>query len=62
MLHGSRARGDNAPEADWDIGVQTDGSTDLLTLTARLTEAAQFWCDVGPVIRAAQDAVPAALG
>jgi hypothetical protein len=25
-------------------------------------EAVQFWCDVGPVIRAAQDDVLAALG
>lgn len=105
VLHGSRARGDGGPDADWDIAILTDGSTDPAALTAALTgvlrtdavdvvdlarasallryraardgvpllerpagaferfqlEAVRFWCDAGPVIRAAQDAVLAAL-
>jgi len=106
VLHGSRARGDNAANADWDIAVLTDGPADIPALTADLTrvlgtdavdvvdlgqasallryraardgipllersageferfqlEAVLFWCDAGPVIRAAQDDVLAALG
>lgn len=106
MLHGSRARGDGAPGADWDIGVLTDGRTDLASLTTALTGllrtdavdvveldrasallrfraardgiallerppgaflefrlvAVRYWCDAGPVIRAAQEDVLAALG
>lgn len=106
VLHGSRARGDAGPDADWDLGVQHDGTTDLAALTTALvvalgTEAVdvvdltsasallrfraardgvvvlerapeaflefrlaavRYWCDAGPVIRAAQDDVLAALG
>lgn len=106
VLHGSRARGDGAPDADWDVGVLTDGRADLAAFTASLTgllgtdavdvvdldrasallryraardgiavwegpagtflefrlAAVQYWCDVGPVIRAAQEDVLAALG
>lgn len=106
VLHGSRARGDHGPASDWDVGVRTDGSTDLAALTADLTaalgtdavdvvdldrtsallryraardgvallerhagafldfriDATRYWCDAGPVIRAAQDAVLAELG
>jgi predicted nucleotidyltransferase len=106
VLHGSRARGDGGPASDWDFGVLTDGTTDLVGLSAALTsalgtdavdlvdlrrasallryraardgvvlverregafrefqlEAVHFWCDAGPVIRAAQDDVLAALG
>jgi predicted nucleotidyltransferase len=105
-LHGSRARGDGGAASDWDLAVLTDGSTDLVGLSAALTsvlgtdavdlvdlrrasallryraardgvvlverragafrefqlEAVKFWCDAGPVIRAAQDDVLAALG
>jgi hypothetical protein len=104
--HGSRARGDGAPDADRDIGILEDGSTDIDVLLSHLTgalgtdavdlvdmerasallrfraardgvpllqrpsgsfmrfqiEAAQFWCDAGPVILAAQDDVLDALG
>lgn len=104
VLHGSRARGDNGPESDWDIGVL--GEVDLAAVTAAVGEvlgtdavdvvdlarasallrfraardgvplaerhpgaferfrldAIHFWCDAGPVIRAAQDAVLARLG
>lgn len=105
VLHGSRARGDGAPDADWDVGVLgTD--LDLAALTAALTavlhtdavdvvdlartsallryraardgvallerpggtflefrlDAVRYWCDAGPVIRVAQEAVLAALG
>ena len=104
VLHGSRARGDGAPDADWDIGIV--GAADIAGLAAELTtalgtddvdlvhldrasallrfraardgvpllerpagsferfqlEAVRFWCDAGPVIRAAQDDVLAALG
>jgi predicted nucleotidyltransferase len=106
VLHGSRARGDGGPGSDWDFGVLTDGTADLVGLSAALTsllgtdavdlvdlrrasallryraardgvvlvelhegvfrefqlEAVHFWCDAGPVIRAAQDDVLAALG
>ncbi len=106
VLHGSRARGDGAPDADWDFGVLTDGRVDLTALTASLTgllgtdavdvvdlertsallrfraardgiallerpagaflafrlDAVGYWCDAGPVIRAAQEDVLAALG
>ena len=109
VLHGSRARGDAAPDSDWDIGVLTDvtdGPPDLAALTADVAavlgtdavdvvdlrrasallrfraardgialverppgafeafqlEAVRFWCDAGPVIRAAQDDVLAGLG
>ncbi|MBW0114712.1 type VII toxin-antitoxin system MntA family adenylyltransferase antitoxin [Pseudonocardia abyssalis] len=106
VLHGSRARGDHGPAADWDIGVLTDGRVDLGALTADLTavlgtdavdvvdldrtsallryraardgiallesrpdaflefrlEATRYWCDAGPVIRAAQESVLADLG
>jgi predicted nucleotidyltransferase len=37
VLHGSRARGDDGPTADWDIAVLTDGTPDLGALTAHLT-------------------------
>lgn len=104
VLHGSRARGDGAATADWDLGVLGD-DLDLAALTAALTaalgtdavdvvdlarasallryraardgiavhervaeafvrfqiEATLFWCDVGPVIRAAGDDVLAGL-
>jgi predicted nucleotidyltransferase len=104
VLHGSRARGDGAPDADWDIGIV--GDVDIAALAADLTavlgtdavdlveldhasallrfraardgvpllerpagsferfqlDAVHFWCDAGPVIRAAQDDVLAALG
>lgn len=106
VLHGSRARGDGAPDADWDLGVLTDGRVDLAALTTTLTgllgtdavdvvdlertsallrfraardgvvllehpagtflqfrlDAVGYWCDAGPVIRAAQEDVLAALG
>ncbi len=106
MLHGSRARGDGAADADWDFGVLTDGRADLAALTSSLTgllgtdavdvvdldrtsallryraardgialferpagaflefrlDAVRYWCDAGPVIRAAQEDVLAALG
>ncbi|MBW0102111.1 nucleotidyltransferase domain-containing protein [Pseudonocardia sp. KRD291] len=108
VLHGSRARGDAGPDADWDLGVLTaTGSSpdlpavatalvrmlgtervdvvDLGTASALLRfrasrdgvalvereaggflrfrqEAVRFWCDAGPVIRAAQDDVLARLG
>ncbi|MHA6617765.1 type VII toxin-antitoxin system MntA family adenylyltransferase antitoxin [Pseudonocardia sp. DLS-67] len=106
VLHGSRARGDEGAASDWDFGVLTDGTTDLVGLSAALTsalgtdavdlvdlrrasallryraardgvvlvergegtfrefqlEAVHFWCDAGPVIRAAQNDVLAALG
>lgn len=105
VLHGSRARGEARPDADWDIGVLADAPPDLPRLVAGLTaildtdavdvvdlrtasallrfrtardgvvllerpkgafrdfqiEAARFWCDAGPVIRAAQDDVLAEL-
>jgi predicted nucleotidyltransferase len=105
VLHGSRARGDARPDADWDVGVLSDCPPDLPTLVAGLTailgtdavdvvdlrtasallrfraardgivlvekpvgafegfqlEAVRFWCDAGPVIRAAQDEVLAGL-
>ena len=35
VLHGSRARGDGAPDADWDIGIL--GTADMAVLTAELT-------------------------
>jgi predicted nucleotidyltransferase len=31
ILYGSRARGDERPDSDWDILVLTDGSVDLIT-------------------------------
>jgi predicted nucleotidyltransferase len=106
VLHGSRARGDGGPDADWDFGVLTDGRTDLAALSASLTallgtdavdvvdldrtsallryraardgivlweqpagaflrfrlDATTYWCDAGPVIRAAQEQVLAELG
>ncbi|MDN5931242.1 MAG: nucleotidyltransferase domain-containing protein [Pseudonocardia sp.] len=106
VLHGSRARGDGAADADWDFGVLTDGRADLAALTSSLTgllgtdavdvvdldrtsallryraardgvallerpagtflefrlDAVRYWCDAGPVIRAAQEDVLAALG
>lgn len=106
VLHGSRARGDGAPDADWDIGVLADDDTDPAALVAALTEvlrtdavdvvdlrragallrfraardgvpllerpageflrfrldAIRYWCDAGPVIRAAHDDVLAGLG
>lgn len=106
VLHGSRARGDGAPDADWDFGVLTDGRADLAALTSSLTgllgtdavdvvdldrtsallrfraardgiavlerpagsflefrlDAVRYWCDAGPVIRAAQEQVLAELG
>jgi predicted nucleotidyltransferase len=105
VLHGSRARGDARPDADWDIGVLAETPPDLPGLVAALTEilgtdavdvvdlrtasallrfraardgvvllersaaafeefqleAVRFWCDAGPVIRAAQDDVLAGL-
>ncbi|MDN5748467.1 MAG: nucleotidyltransferase domain-containing protein [Pseudonocardia sp.] len=105
VLHGSRARGDGALDADWDIGVLADDDTDPAALVAALTgvlrtdavdvvdlrrasallrfraardgvallerppgeflrfrlDAVHYWCDVGPVIRAAHDDVLAAL-
>ncbi len=105
VLHGSRARGDHGAASDWDIGIRTDGTTDVPALVADLTEllgtddvdvvdldrtsallrfraardgiailerppgafldftleATRFWCDAGPVIRAAQDRVLADL-
>jgi predicted nucleotidyltransferase len=105
VLHGSRARGEAHPDADWDIGVLAESPPDLPILAAALTavlgtdavdvvdlrtasallrfraardgvvllerstdafeafqlEAVQFWCDAGPVIRAAQDDVLAGL-
>jgi predicted nucleotidyltransferase len=105
VLHGSRARGEAHPDADWDIGVLAEGPSDLPVLAAALSavlgtdavdvvdlrtasallrfrtardgvvllerttdafeafqlEAVQFWCDAGPVIRAAQDDVLAGL-
>lgn len=105
VLHGSRARVEAHPDADWDVGVLADGPLDLAALAADLSaildtdavdvvdlrrasallrfraardgvvllerpagafeefqiEAAQFWCDAGPVIRAAQDDVLAEL-
>jgi uncharacterized protein YutE (UPF0331/DUF86 family) len=105
VLHGSRARGEARPNADWDVGVVAEGLPDLPLLTAELAailgtdavdvvdlrtasallrfraardgvvllerpagafedcqlEAARFWCDAGPVIRAAQEDVLAEL-
>jgi len=105
VLHGSRARGEARPDADWDIGVLADEAPDLPVLVAGLSavlrtdavdvvdlrtasgllrfraardavvllerpvgafeefqlEAVHFWCDAGPVIRAAQDDVLAGL-
>jgi predicted nucleotidyltransferase len=37
VLHGSRARGDAGPGSDWDFGVLTDGTADLVALSAALT-------------------------
>lgn len=98
VLHGSRARGDAGPDADWDLGVLGDVSVDLPALVTALVtalgtervdlvdlrtasallrfraardgvvlagadptafprfrlDAVRFWCDAGPVIRAAQ--------
>jgi predicted nucleotidyltransferase len=111
VLHGSRARGDAGPAADWDLAYLTDDRldapppdpsalvaaatgllgtdavdlVDLATASALLRfraardgvllletrdgafldfrlEAVRFWCDAGPVIRAAQDDVLASLG
>jgi predicted nucleotidyltransferase len=105
VLHGSRARGEARPDADWDVGVLADQPPDLPSLVAGLAtvlgtdaidvvdlrtasallrfraardgvvllertagafeefqiEAARFWCDAGPVIRAAQGDVLAEL-
>ncbi len=103
VLHGSRARGDGGPAADWDIAVR--GATDPAGLAAGVADivgtdavdivdldrasallryrvardgvllageaeeferfrlaAISFWCDAGPVIRAAQEEVLAGLG
>lgn len=108
VLHGSRARGDGGPDADWDLAVLPVPGTspDLAALATALVgvlgtervdvvsldtagallrfraardgvvvverepgaflgfreEAVRFWCDAGPVIRAAQDDVLARLG
>lgn len=108
LLHGSRARGDAGPEADWDFGVLSvpGGSPDLAAMGTLLVgllrtervdvadlgsasallrfraardgvvvlerepgaalrfreNAVRFWCDAGPVIRAAHDDVLARLG
>ena len=104
VLHGSRARGDAGPTADWDLGYLGEADPSALTAAAahllgtdavdvvdlacasallrfraardgvallerspdaflrfRL-DAVTFWCDAGPVIRAAQADVLAALG
>lgn len=107
VLHGSRARGDDGPGSDWDVGfVATPGAAldptrlvdavasvvgtdavdvvDLARASALLRfraardgvvlierdadaflefrlEAVRFWCDAGPVIRAAQAEVLASL-
>lgn len=100
LLFGSRARGDAAPTADWDLGYIADASFDpdaLLPILVRALgtdridlvdldaasgllrfraardgvavlgdqdaierfriDAASFWCDTEPVLRAAYDAV-----
>ncbi len=38
VLFGSRARGDNLPEADWDFGYLADGPVDPLALMAALSQ------------------------
>lgn len=104
VLYGSRARGDDVPSSDWDVGylgavdpaalvdtvsrlLGTDAVdvVDLSRASALLRfraardgivlyedqperflafqdDAVRFWCDAGPVIRAAQAEVLAELG
>lgn len=100
LLFGSRARGDAAPTADWDLGYLAEAQFDPAALLADLVrllrtdridlvdlstasgllrfraardgvalfgeidvvdrfriEAASFWCDTEPILRAAYDAV-----
>ena len=100
LLFGSRARGDAAPNADWDLGYLADARFDAVALVADLVrllrtdridlvdlstasgllrfraardgvllfgdadvadrfriDAASFWCDTEPILRAAYDAV-----
>jgi len=100
LLFGSRARGDAAPDADWDFGYLADEPFDPVALLTELVrvlrtdqvdlvdlstasgllrfraardgmavygdpdvverfriEAASFWCDTEPILRAAYDAV-----